>query len=75
LTASVEAVHWITPKWGASVFYDTGNAADSFGALKPVAGYGVGARWRSPAGIISVDLAYGQATQSLRLEFNAGVNF
>ena len=75
LTASVEAVHWITPQWGASVFYDAGNAADSFGALKPVAGYGVGARWRSPAGIISVDLAYGQATQSLRLEFNAGVNF
>ncbi|WP_038168196.1 autotransporter assembly complex family protein [Thiomonas sp. FB-Cd] len=75
LTASVEAVHWLTPKWGAAVFYDRGGAADSFGALKTVAGYGVGARWRSPAGLISVDLAYGQATQAVRLQFNAGVNF
>ena len=75
LTASAEAVHWLTPHWGASVFYDTGDAASSFRALKPVAGYGVGARWRSPAGVISIDLAYGQATQSFRLEFNAGVSF
>ena len=75
LTASVEAVHWLTPKWGAAVFYDRGGAADSFGALRAVAGYGVGARWRSPAGLISVDLAYGQATQAVRLQFNAGVNF
>ncbi|MHB1666796.1 MAG: autotransporter assembly complex protein TamA [Thiomonas sp.] len=75
LTASAEAVHWLTPQWGASVFYDRGDAANSFGALKTVAGYGIGARWRSPAGIISVDLAYGQATQSYRLQFNAGVNF
>ena len=75
LTASAEAVHWLTPQWGASVFYDRGDAADSFGALKTVAGYGIGARWRSPAGIISVDLAYGQAIQAYRLQFNAGVSF
>ncbi len=75
LTASAEAVHWLTPQWGASVFYDRGDAANSFGALKTVAGYGIGARWRSPAGIISIDLAYGQAIQSYRLQFNAGVSF
>ncbi len=75
LVGSIELVHWLTPKWGCAVFYDRGGAADSFSDLKTVAGYGIGARWRSPAGVISVDLAYGEAVESLRLQLSVGFKF
>ena len=38
-------------------------------------GYGVGVRWRSPVGPLSVDIAYGQEVHKLRLHFNVGVVF
>lgn len=74
-TASAEYDHWFTRQWGGAVFYDAGNAADTWAALKPVHGYGVGVRWRSPVGLVSVDLAYGQAVHAYRLNFNAGLSF
>lgn len=74
-TASAEFDHWFTRQWGGAVFYDLGNAADSWSALKPVRGYGIGARWRSPVGLVSVDLAYGQAVHAYRLNFNLGLSF
>ena len=73
--ASAEYVHWLTPNWGAATFYDMGDAADTLPNLKLVSGYGLGARWRSPVGALNLDLAYGQATQSVRLHFSAGVSF
>ena len=75
LTASIEGVHWVLPDWGAALFVDAGNAANSFASLSPVVGYGVGVRWRSPVGLVSVDIAHGRATGATRLEFNAGVSF
>ncbi len=75
LTASIEGVRWVRPRWGAALFVDAGNAADGWRALHPVVGYGVGVRWRSPVGLISVDLAHGRATGSTRLDFQAGVRF
>lgn len=74
-TASAEYDHWFTRQWGGAVFYDAGNAADTWSALKPVRGYGVGVRWRSPVGLVSIDLAYGQAVHAYRLDFNAGLSF
>lgn len=74
-TASAEYDHWFTRQWGGAVFYDAGNAADTWGALKPVRGYGAGVRWRSPVGLVSIDLAYGQAVHAYRLNFNAGLSF
>ncbi len=74
-TAGVEGVHWVLPRWGAAVFVDAGNAADSFHSLHPVLGYGVGLRWRSPVGLVSVNLAHGRAIGSTRIEFHAGVSF
>lgn len=74
-TASIEGVHWVRPQWGTALFVDAGNAANSFASFQPVVGFGVGVRWRSPVGLISVDLAHGQATGATRLEFNAGVSF
>lgn len=73
--ASAEYVHWVRPAWGAAVFYDVGNAADDLRGFKPVHGYGVGARWKSPIGLLNVDLAYGQAVRKPRLHFSVGVSF
>jgi len=73
--ASGEYVHWLSPRWGSAVFVDAGNAADSPAALKPVYGYGAGARWKSPVGPLALDVAYGQATRKLRLHFSLGFAF
>lgn len=75
INGSVEYTHWLTPSWGAAIFYDRGNAADSWQTLRTVAGYGVGARWRSPIGPLNLDLAYGEATSSFRIHFNLGSAF
>jgi translocation and assembly module TamA len=60
--------------WGA-VFVDAGNAAQSWGELKPVIGYGVGVRWRSPVGPLRLDWAYGRETRKGRLHFSVGIAF
>lgn len=73
--ASAEYQNWFLPQWGAAVFVDAGNAADTISELKPKAGYGVGARWRSPVGPINLDLAYGQADRKVRMHFSLGVTF
>jgi translocation and assembly module TamA len=74
-TASAEYQYWFKPAWGAAVFYDAGNAGDSFSALHPKSGYGVGARWKSPVGPINVDVAYGHAVKKFRLHFSLGFTF
>jgi translocation and assembly module TamA len=74
-TGSAELQYWFKPPWGMAVFYDAGNAADNLADLKPKVGYGVGARWRSPAGPINVDVAYGKAVHKVRLHFSLGFTF
>jgi len=74
-TASAEYQYWFKPAWGAAVFYDAGNAGDSFSALHPKSGYGAGARWKSPVGPINVDVAYGHAVHKYRLHFSLGFTF
>jgi translocation and assembly module TamA len=72
---SAELVYWVTPQWGAALFTDAGDAADSWREFSFKRGSGVGARWRSPIGPVNVDLAYGHATQKLRLHFSIGYGF
>ena len=78
LTGSVELARPITAAmpslWGA-VFIDGGNAATSFGELKPVYGYGFGVRWRSPVGPLRIDLAWAQNVSTPRLHFSIGIAF
>lgn len=75
LIGSVEMTRWFTREWGGAVFYDTGNAFDDLHGFDPVAGYGVGARWRTPIGSLNLDVAYGQETEKWRLHFTAGIAF
>jgi len=58
--------------WGAA-FVDAGNVADSWQSLRPVVGYGVGARLRSPVGALRLDLARGHQTGKWRLHFSVGI--
>ncbi len=77
-TSSIEAAHPLLARlpelWGA-VFVDAGRAADSFDGLKPAVGAGVGLRYRSPIGPVSLDLAYGEELRKFRLHLNVGVAF
>ena len=60
LTASGEFTHWLDDSpWGVAAFVDMGNAGDDKKTFRLQRGYGVGARWRSEAGAVGVDLAYG----------------
>src|SRR5690606_27399262 len=52
--ATAEYTHWISSQWGAAVFYDVGNAVDSWKVTKAAQGYGMGARWKSPVGPLNL---------------------
>ena len=72
---SAEIVRWVAPAWGIATFVDAGNAADRAADLKPVYGYGVGVRLRTPIGPMRLDVAYGEAARSLRLHLSVGLSF
>ena len=78
VTASVEVARPIVESmpslWGAA-FIDAGNAANSFGELKPAVGLGVGVRWRSPVGPLRIDYAWGLESRKGRLHFSVGIAF
>ena len=74
-TASAEYVRWFEPQWGGAVFVDAGDATDTRDDFDLRVGYGVGARWRSPAGPLAIDLAWGHQERSLRLHFGVAIAF
>jgi translocation and assembly module TamA len=47
--------HYFTPRWGIATFIDAGNAFNGTDIHAKI-GTGVGVRWRSPVGMIRVDL-------------------
>lgn len=56
LVSSVEYEQILTENWSLAAFYDAGNAMNNFS--EPLAhGTGVGVRYRSPIGLIRLDLA------------------
>jgi translocation and assembly module TamA len=55
LVASTELEHYFTRDWGMAAFVDTGNAFSGTD-YRPKIGAGLGVRWRSPVGMIRVDL-------------------
>lgn len=73
--ASSEYTYWFRPQWGAATFYDIGTASDTRAQLDWFSGYGIGARWRSPVGPVSLDVAYGKAVHKYRLHFSLGFVF
>lgn len=73
--ASAEYQYYFLRNWGIAFFVDAGNAGDTVSELDPAVGYGIGGRWRSPAGPVGVDLAYGERTGNFRLHFSLGFTF
>lgn len=53
--ASATVEHYFTPRWGIATFVDAGNAFDGVD-VHPKIGTGIGVRWRSPVGLIRVDV-------------------
>jgi translocation and assembly module TamA len=75
LVGSVEADYLLFGNFGAALFVDAGNAADSF-PPDPKVGTGIGLRYRSPVGAFGVDFAYGlddDAGFRLHLNIEAGL--
>lgn len=75
IVGSAEVVHWFTSEWGGAVFYDVGDADDNLFNVKWAKGYGVGARWKTIAGPLALDVAYGQRDQRWRIHFAIAIAF
>ena len=56
LVGSIELERLFFGNYGAAVFVDAGDAFDSTPALN--VGAGIGLRWRSPIGVVRVDVAH-----------------
>ncbi|GLR27333.1 autotransporter assembly complex protein TamA [Limnobacter litoralis] len=72
---SLEYTRWLRGPFGASVFTDFGDVANTWGELKPVPAIGFGARYRTPAGPIALDVAKAQGQKNIRIHFALGVAF
>jgi translocation and assembly module TamA len=75
---SVEYVHWLDRfggDWGVATFVDVGDAADRFSELDPAVGFGAGVRYRTPAGPLAVDFAYGERENQFRVHFSVAIAF
>jgi translocation and assembly module TamA len=58
IVGSIEYEHEIIPDWSAAVFLDGGNAFNDFDDIDEKFGAGLGARWRSPVGVVRLDLGF-----------------
>lgn len=74
-TGTAEFVHWLNETWGAAVFTDIGDAADTKGEWQGNPSYGMGARFKTPAGPFALDLAYADRARKFRLSFSVTVAF
>jgi translocation and assembly module TamA len=73
--ASLEYQHPIGQSLWLATFADVGNAVDRAADFKPLWGYGVGLRWRTPIGPINLDLAQGDRDRKTRIHFSVGYTF
>lgn len=71
LVGSLEVDYRLIENWRGALFWDAGNAFDSFSTpLKQ--SLGVGARWQSPIGPVRLDLAKPLEDEGVRLHFTLG---
>jgi len=77
LFGSLEAERRIGEDWGASVFYDTGNAFDSFSNLRMAQGAGVGVHYYTRVGALNFSLARQLKIDDpgIRIHFTVGIGF
>ena len=73
--ASAEYIHWLDNTVGVAGFVDSGDAAADWKSFQAKQGIGLGARVKTLAGPIALDLAYGNKTRKLRLDFSIAIAF
>ena len=56
---SAEFERDILPQWSIAGFVDSGNAFSDTSSFRAATGVGLGVRWRSPVGLVRVDLGHG----------------
>ncbi len=56
---SAEFERDIARDWSLAGFVDTGNAFNDVGEFKTRTGVGIGVRWRSPVGLVRLDIGHG----------------
>ena len=73
LVGSAEFERMFTASWGAAAFVDAGNAFNEINGGAAV-GAGIGLRWRSPVGMVRLDLAHGfdEADSAFQIHINIG---
>lgn len=74
-TASAEYVHWYGSNLGSAAFVDVGDAADTWHEFHAKEGVGMGLRYKTPAGPLALDLAYGKQSKKLRLDISIAIAF
>ncbi len=77
LVGSLELDRALFTNWGAAVFYDAGNAFNSFGDFRLVKGAGVGVRYFTVVGALRLDLArqLGVPQPGYRIHLTVGFAF
>jgi translocation and assembly module TamA len=75
VVGSAEYVRWLYGDWGAAVFVDVGDASNDLFSEPLARGYGAGVRYRTLAGPLAVDVAYGDRTNGVRLSFSVAIAF
>ena len=73
VVGSAEYERMFSRSWGAAVFVDAGNAFNEINEGAAV-GAGVGLRWRSPVGMVRLDVAHGfdDADNQVQIHINIG---
>lgn len=74
LTTNFNYEHHLFGNWSGIVFYDTGNAFNTFNDIDPQSGAGVGISWRSPVGPFRLYISQALDTpgRPWRIDFSIG---
>jgi translocation and assembly module TamA len=77
VVTSLEYEKALITNWSAAAFLDLGNAFNDFSEFDLKQGAGVGVRWRSPVGLVRLDLAVplGEADDPFQLYLTIGPEF
>ncbi|MDO8413576.1 MAG: BamA/TamA family outer membrane protein [Gallionellaceae bacterium] len=77
LTSSVEMERALYQDWGVSIFYDIGNAFDTYTGTTMAQGAGIGVHYYTPVGALNFSLArqIGVVNPGYHLHFTVGFEF
>jgi translocation and assembly module TamA len=77
LVLSLEYEYEVIPDWSIAGFVDSGNAFNSWDDFDEKTGVGIGMRWRSPVGLVRIDLGVplDDADESFEVYITVGPEF